>query len=500
MLSFRVCLSLILLATVCIPINASDDLNLSEIDSYIVSKMRLPRIPGVAVAIVKDDRIVYLKGYGEADSSGRAVTPQTSFIIGSVTKSFTALAVMQLVEAGRVKLDAPVQRYIPWFRVSDPEASAQITIRQLLYQTSGLPMIREAQLSTALDDGVLERTVRALEHAKLNFRPGKSFEYSNANYETLGLIVQYVSGQLFEDYVKQHILAPLDMKNTFLSQQEAVRHGMASGHRWWFGVPVAVTFPYNRAELPAGYIISSTEDMAHYLIAQMNGGCYRGACVLSPSGIELMHTEPAPNTYAMGWESFVSNGHVLINHDGGTGHFQCAMFFDPQEKAGVFIAANAANALDAFSSPHGSSVLDGSTTRAMAQTVLSMATGRPLPDQGRGLRLLYIIFDAVIFVLTIVLIISLLRLRKRFRELRRRGIPNRAALVVRIVLLHFVWPLVLLYLIVTVIDWRVVLFLYQPDLGYWLSAVAIVVVLKGLLELVLLWRVPGQTSGSVSVS
>jgi hypothetical protein len=136
----------------------------------------------------------------------------------------------------------------------------------------------------------------------------------------------------------------------------------------------------------------------------------------------------------------------------------------------------------------------------MAQTVLSMATGRPLPDQGRGLRLLYIIFDAVIFVLTIVLIISLLRLRKRFRELRRRGIPNRAALVVRIVLLHFVWPLVLLYLIVTVIDWRVVLFLYQPDLGYWLSAVAIVVVLKGLLELVLLWRVPGQTSGSVSVS
>src|SRR6185295_17283154 len=136
-------------------------------------------------------------------------------------------------------------------------------VRQLLYQTSGLPMIREAQLSTALDDGVLERTVHALEQAKLNFPPGKSFEYSNANYETLGLIVQYVSGQLFEEYVKQHIFAPLDMKNTFVSQNEALQHGMAAGYRWWFGIPVAATFAYNRAELPAGYMISSAEDMAH---------------------------------------------------------------------------------------------------------------------------------------------------------------------------------------------------------------------------------------------
>ena len=142
---------------------------------------------------------------------------------------------MQLVEAGKVGLDQPVQRYIPWFRVSDPQASALISVRQLLYQTSGLPMIREAQLSTDLDDGVLERTVRALEHAKLNFPPGKSFAYSNANYETLGLIVQYVSGQTYEEYVKQHVFAPLEMKNSFVSLAEAMQHGMASGHRWWFG-------------------------------------------------------------------------------------------------------------------------------------------------------------------------------------------------------------------------------------------------------------------------
>jgi CubicO group peptidase (beta-lactamase class C family) len=93
-------------------------------------------IPGVALAIVKDDQILYLKGYGQADPSGRPMTPQTPLILGSITKSFTALAVMQLVEAGKVELDAPVQKYIPWFRVADANASAQITVRQLLYQTS----------------------------------------------------------------------------------------------------------------------------------------------------------------------------------------------------------------------------------------------------------------------------------------------------------------------------------------------------------------------------
>ena len=104
------------------------------------------RIPGLALAIVRGDQIVYLKGYGRADASGRPVTPQTPFLIGSITKSFTALAVMQLVEAGTVDLDAPVQRYIPWFRVADPRASAQITVRHLLTMTSGLPQSYETQL------------------------------------------------------------------------------------------------------------------------------------------------------------------------------------------------------------------------------------------------------------------------------------------------------------------------------------------------------------------
>ena len=97
-------------------------------------------IPGASLAIIEGDRIVHMRGFGQARPGGETPTPQTPFFIGSLTKSITALAVMQLVEAGKVELDAPVQRYLPWFRVADPEASAQMTVRHLLNQTSGLPL------------------------------------------------------------------------------------------------------------------------------------------------------------------------------------------------------------------------------------------------------------------------------------------------------------------------------------------------------------------------
>ena len=102
-------------------------------------KMKELGIPGAALVIVQGDQIVHLKAFGTADGSGRLITPQTPFFTGSTSKSFTALAIMQLVEAGKIKLDAPVQTYLPWFRVADVKASQMITIRQLLNQTSGLP-------------------------------------------------------------------------------------------------------------------------------------------------------------------------------------------------------------------------------------------------------------------------------------------------------------------------------------------------------------------------
>lgn len=115
------------------------------IDAYVEQQMRRLNIPGASLAIVEGDQIVRLRGFAHGSSrtrpGGEAPTPQTPFILGSTVKSITALAVMQLVEAGKVELDAPIQRYLPWFRVADPQASAQMTVRHLLNQTSGLPIL-----------------------------------------------------------------------------------------------------------------------------------------------------------------------------------------------------------------------------------------------------------------------------------------------------------------------------------------------------------------------
>ncbi len=150
----------------------------TAIDHYVTTKMRSSRIPGLSLAIVEGDSIVFLGGYGSADPSGRPVTPQTPFLIGSITKAFTTLATLQLAEVGAIDLDAPVRQYIPWFATADRHESMGITVRQLLTMTSGLPQLYENQLWTADDAGALERSVRLLEHAELAHPAGESLSRS----------------------------------------------------------------------------------------------------------------------------------------------------------------------------------------------------------------------------------------------------------------------------------------------------------------------------------
>ena len=187
------------------------DTDFSAVDAYVESQMKDLHIPGMALGIVQGDQVAYVHGYGEAGPGKRLVTPQTPFMIGSVSKSFTALAVMQLVEAGKIDLDAPVQTYLPWFRVADAGASAQITVRHLLNQNSGLSRESGLEEETASDlsDEAIESGVRRLADDELSRAPGTTFEYSNVNFNILGLIVQTLSGQSYESYIQEHVFDPL---------------------------------------------------------------------------------------------------------------------------------------------------------------------------------------------------------------------------------------------------------------------------------------------------
>jgi CubicO group peptidase (beta-lactamase class C family) len=143
------------------PISTSSSYD--EIDAYIDQQMQRLNLPGVSLAIVEGDQIVHLRGFGRARPGGEVPSPQTPFFIGSTTKSFTALAVMQLVETGKIDLDAPVQRYLPWFKLADPQAAAQVIVRHLLNQTSGLPLSPGWQSLADFDDrpDATERQARA---------------------------------------------------------------------------------------------------------------------------------------------------------------------------------------------------------------------------------------------------------------------------------------------------------------------------------------------------
>ena len=269
-----------------------------------------------------------------------------------LTKSFTALAVMQLVEAGKIDLDAPVQRYLPWFRVADPQASAQMTVRHLLNQTSGLPTSSGEIHLADFDDspGAAERQARALSTLMLTRPVGSAFEYSNANYNLLGLIIEAASGESYADYIQKHIFTPLDMSHTYTSQAMAKQNGLAVGHRYWFAIPFAApNLPIPHGSLPAGQLISSAEDMAHYLIAHLNGGRYGDVQILSGAGIDELHRGAAEvsamgrslGQYGMGWFVDDIGQTKLVWHSGTLPHFGAYMALLPEQKKGVVLLFNA---------------------------------------------------------------------------------------------------------------------------------------------------------------
>jgi len=317
------------------------------IDDYVRHRLDDLRMPGAALGIVKDGKVVHLQTFGDADEDGNAVTVKTPFKIGSLSKSFTALAVMQLVEEGKIQLDAPVQQYLPEFRVADLEASKRITVRHLLNQVSGIPTSAGMSYMSRTDraDDALEREVAKSKDVHLTHDPGTTFQYSNRNYTTLGLVIKVVSGQSYEDYVQEHVLGPLAMKQSFMHLDEARNHGLATGHQYWFNRPrPGGGLSENRAITPTGLITASVEDMCSWLIVNLDHGVYNGTQVLSAAGIDQLHTGVAPMTdkarYGMGWYETDIEGAPIVTHNGDPGDFHATMVISPSTGWGVVLLMN----------------------------------------------------------------------------------------------------------------------------------------------------------------
>jgi len=464
----------------------------SEIDAYIAREMKRQRLPGLALGIVQGDRILYVQGYGQADSSGRPVTPETLFGIGSIGKSMTAMAVLQLVEAGKIELDAPIQRYLP-FKYSGAEF---VTIRQLLNQTSGFTQIStfsntlssaNDQDHDAIEKNAMSYAEKFLMHARQIEHP---YRYSNANYVLLGYIVQQVTGQSYSDYMKEHIFSPLSMHDSYVTLDEAAAHGLAAPYRRIFGYNVAYDGPYVYipGDVPAGYIYSSVKDMSRYMIAQLNGGRWEDDSVLSPESIRLMQTEPVPGTYGMGWSVDDVDGLCAFGSPGGSLGFQAQTFMVPDQQLGVIVFANVLDAIDA-TWPNKTHVI---TTTHIASGVINILNGQPIGGSGPSISQQYGIVNGLIFILTAWLVFATARTAKRCLgpwSPNHNGHTKISIKAIAAIALHFVGLMMILLLEMTqmVPVWHFAS-AFQPDLFLWVKIMTVLLALKGTMEIIRLIR------------
>ncbi|RTZ57653.1 class A beta-lactamase-related serine hydrolase [Bacillus sp. SAJ1] len=474
-----------------IPDELSGTSDFSKVDAYIAREMKRQHLPGLALGIVKGDRILYLKGYGQADSSGRLVTPDTPFGLGSIGKSITATAVLQLAENGKIDLDAPIKRYIP----TKYKGAEFITIRQLLNQTSGFSQISTFSNSLASindpDQDALEKN--AMSYAKKFLKDTKQTEhpyrYSNANYVLLGYIVQRVSGQSYGDYVKEHIFNPLSMHDSYVTFNEAAVHGLATPYRRIFGsnVPYDGLYINIPGDAPAGYLYTSAKDMSHYLIAQINGGRFEDASVLSPEGIRLMQTEPVPGTYAMGWMTGHIDGLPVIGQPGGSIGFQAQTYIVPEQQLGVIVFANVLDAIDAdWPNTH---II---TTTRIASGVINLLNEQPIGGLGLSISQKYLLVNGLIILLSAWLLYTTARTAKRClgpSSPDNSGHIEISIKVISRIVLNFAGLFIVLILNTTQVVpvWHIAT-IYQPDVILWLKTMTVLMAMKGSMEIIRLIR------------
>ncbi|MBP2216527.1 CubicO group peptidase (beta-lactamase class C family) [Arthrobacter sp. CAN_C5] len=322
---------------------APDTLDIAAIDGFLENQMRSAAIPGLAVAITQGDRVVHVRGFGH-DSQGRPVTGDTPFRIASLSKSFTSLAVLQLVDAGLVSLDDPVIAHLPEFRLNDPRGS-DITVRQLLDHTTGLADSTSPDLSRNQPDTLAEATA-ALTAVDLVAMPGAQWNYHNPNYEIAARLVEVVSGETFEHYLQRHVFQPIGMISSVTTKTDNERvEGLADGHVALYGTPVGMRGPGLFAA-GSGGVVSTASDMARWLAVQTNYGMSAdGSRILSKQGLISMHTPSAPNGYALGWDT---DGPVAaptrLEHSGNLLTFSAFQVLLPSDDIGVALLFNSSTA------------------------------------------------------------------------------------------------------------------------------------------------------------
>lgn len=284
--------------------------------------MKVQSLVGMSAAVAKDGTILYTQGYGYANlNTCQPVQPAMDFQIGSITKQFTAAAVLQLQNDGKLNIDNSVITYLPSYAF-DP----RITLRMLLTQTSGLPDYLKFSAVGSWFNGVSEQTVLTeIVQAPLVFTPGSYYQYSNSNYFVLGSVIEAVSSITYPSYMASNIFQPLGLANTSYLQPAGIASPYTQGPSTGFIPDPSVYFS-------AGALWSNVRDLATWDAALINGKVIPSALftvMVTPSGAPI-YQQGGPSGYAMGLGIARISGHPFAYHNGGTDSYTAfnGMFLD----------------------------------------------------------------------------------------------------------------------------------------------------------------------------
>lgn len=315
------------------------------IDKQVSAIMEVYRVPGLSLAMTDSERTVHARTMGVSDmASMQEVTDETLFQIGSISKSFSAIVMLQLHEKGKVDLNAPVKDYLPWFEIKS--GYAPITLHHLMTHTAGIPMGSEGTVAA-------ETEVRELHRIEASAPPGEFFHYSNTGYKAVGLVIEAVTGMSCGQAVTEGVLKPLGMSKTYATITNDIRPLTATGYCHLFDDrPVSrssqlATAPWSESGTADGSISSVAEDMASYMRMLLRRGAGPEGRVISEESFDLLtrrYIKPADSLhgehYGYGFNVEDSDGHVVIGHTGGMIGFTSSLLADMDTGYGMIVLTN----------------------------------------------------------------------------------------------------------------------------------------------------------------
>lgn len=332
------------------------DLNVSAIDTIIENVRKAYQAPGVAVAIVHNDATVYAKGFGVRKlGESTPVTPDTRFAIGSTSKAFTTAAMGILVDEGKMAWDDPVRKHVPFFRLSDPLADANVTMRDIVCHRTGLS---RNDLLWFNSPWTREEIIRKIGLVPLTKPFRSAYQYQNIMFLTAGHAVGLISGSTWEGFVTQRIFTPLGMSNSDFSTNDIVKaRDYSAPHAKEDGVVKVIRWRNIDNVAPAGSINSSVNDLSRWVRMHLNQGKFEGRQILKPATLKEMHSaqmampvddpvarvlgsESNLTSYGLGWVAQDYRGHHMVSHGGAIDGFRAAVALLPNQRYGIVILSS----------------------------------------------------------------------------------------------------------------------------------------------------------------